>query len=70
MGLPYAIQGHRGLPGFSLVVEDKNTVHNVHGVPKARILKWLASPFSSGPHFVRTFHHDASILGGPTQHGS
>ena len=23
-------------------------------------------PFSSGPHFVRTLHHDPSILGGPT----
>ena len=24
----------------------------------------------SGPHFVRTLHHDLSILGGPTRHGS
>ena len=44
--------------------------HTVHGVLKARILKWFAIPFSSGPHFVRTLHHDPSILGGPTQHGS
>ena len=42
----------------------------VHGVLKARILKWFAIPFSSGPCFVRTLHHDPSILGGPTQHGS
>ena len=28
--------------------------HTVHGVLKARILKWFAIPFSSGPHFVRT----------------
>ena len=35
--------------------------HTVHGVLKARILKWFAIPFSSG-HFVRTFHHDLSIL--------
>ena len=28
----------------------------VHGVLKARILKWFAIPFSSGPHFVRTPH--------------
>ena len=28
----------------------------VHGVLKARILKWFVSPFSSGPHFVRTLH--------------
>ena len=27
---------------------------------KARILKWFATPFSSGPHFVRTLHHDMS----------
>ena len=40
----------------------------VHGVLKARILKWFAIPFSSWPHFVRTLHHDPSVLGGPTQH--
>jgi len=33
----------------------------VHGVLKARILKWLAISFSSGPHFVRTLHHDLSV---------
>ena len=37
---------------------------------QARILKWPNIPFSSGPRFVRTLHHDPSILGGPTQHGS
>ena len=26
--------------------------HTVHGVLKARILKWFVIPFSSGPHFV------------------
>ena len=41
--------------------------HTVHGVLKARILKWFAIPFSSGPHFVRTLHHDPSILSGPTR---
>ena len=30
----------------------------VHGVLKARILKWFAILFSSGPHSVRTLHHD------------
>ena len=44
--------------------------HTVHGALKARILKWFAIPFSSGPHFVRTFHHDPSVLSGPTWHGS
>ena len=43
-------------------------LHTVHGVLKARILKWFAISFSSGPHFVRTLHHDSSILGGPTRH--
>ena len=32
--------------------------HAVHGVLKARILKWFAIPFSSRPRFVRTLHHD------------
>ena len=41
-------------------------LHTVHGVLKARILKWFAIPFSSGPHRVRPLHHDPSILGGPT----
>ena len=44
--------------------------HTVHGVLKARILKWFAIPFSTGPRFIRTLHHDPSILGGPTHHGS
>ena len=39
-----------------------------HGVLKARILKWLTIPFSSGPCFVRTLHQDLSFLGGPTWH--
>ena len=43
--------------------------HTVHGVLKARILKWFAIPFSSG-RFVRTLRHDLSVLGGPTQYGS
>ena len=43
--------------------------HTVHGVLKARILKWFAIPFSSGPHSVRPLHHDPPILGGPTGHG-
>ena len=30
----------------------------VRGVLKTKILKWLAIPFSSGPRFVRTLHHD------------
>ena len=44
-------------------------IHTVHGVLKARILKWFTIPFSSGPHSVRPLHHDPTILGGPTWHG-
>ena len=43
--------------------------HTVHGVLKARILKWFVIPFSSGPCFVWTLHHDLSVLGGPKGHG-
>ena len=40
--------------------------HSVHGVLKARILKWFAIAFSTGPRSVRPLHHDPSILSGPT----
>ena len=43
--------------------------HTVHGVLKARTLKWFAIPISSGPHAVRPLHHDPTVLGGPTRHG-
>ena len=43
--------------------------HTVHGVHKARILKWFAIPFSRGPHSVGPLHHNPSALGGPSQHG-
>ena len=41
-------------PSMFLVCKFICTVHTVHGVLKARILKWLVIPFSSGPHSVRT----------------
>ena len=44
--------------------------HTVHGILKARMLKWFAVSFSSGSRFVRTLHHDPSVLSGPTGHGS
>ena len=44
--------------------------HTGHGVLKAQILKWFAIPFSSGPCFVKTLHHDPSVLGGPAGNGS
>ena len=39
--------------------------HTVQGVHKARILKWFAIPFSSGPHSVRPLHHDPPIWVAP-----
>ena len=57
-------------PGeFILQCHVFSPFHTVHGILMARILKWFAIPFSRGPHFVRTLHHDLSILGGPTRHG-
>ena len=44
--------------------------HTVNGVLKARILKWFVIPISREPRFVRTLHHDPSVLGGPTPRGS
>ena len=68
---PVAYFGHLQTWGVHLSVSYVFLpFHTVHGVLKARILKWFPIPFSSGPHFVRTCHHDPSILGGPTWHGS
>ena len=39
-------------------LENLRIVFHVHGVLKARILNWFGIPFSSGPHFVRSLHHD------------
>ena len=43
--------------------------HTVHGVLKARILKWFAIHFSSEPHFVRTLHHDLILKQQKSCHG-
>ena len=55
--------------GVSLSVSYHFAFHTVHGVLKARILKWFAIPFSNGPHSVRPLHHDPPVLGGSTWHG-
>ena len=64
-----SITNSRSLPKF-MSIESVLPFHTVHGVLKARTLKWFAIPFSRGPRFVRTLHHDLSILDGPTWHGS
>ena len=56
--------------GFIFLYHIFLPLHNVHGVLKARMLKWFVIPFSSGPNFIRSLHHDPSILGVPTWHGS
>ena len=43
--------------GVHLSVSYFLPFHTVHGILKARILKWFAIPFSSGPHSVRPLHH-------------
>ena len=48
-GVPLSVSYHIAFP-------------TVHGVLKARILKWLAIPFSSGPRSVRPLHHDLPAL--------
>ena len=67
---PVAYWAPTDLGSSSFSVISFFTFHTVHGVLKARILTWFAIPFSSGPCFVRTLHHDPSILGGPTWCGS
>ena len=57
--------GHLPTWGVHLSVFIFLPFHTVHGVLKARILKQFAFPFSSGPCFVRTLHHDPSVLGHP-----
>ena len=51
--------------GVHLSVSYLLAFHTVHGVLKARILKWFAIPFSSGPHSVPSLHHDPPVLGCP-----
>ena len=68
--IPSSILGAYQPGGFIFQCPIFLPFHTVHGVLKARILKWFAIPFSGGPRFVRTLHHDPSILGGPTRHGS
>ena len=57
--------GHLLTWGVPLSVSCHFAFSYCHGVLKARILKWFAIPFSSGPHSVRPVHHDPPILGCP-----
>ena len=61
--------GHLPTWGVPLSVSYHFAFHTIHRVLKARILKWFAIPFSSGPHSVRPLHHDPPVLGGPTRYG-
>ena len=61
--------GHLPTWGVSLSVSYHFSFSYCSWVLKARILKWFAIPFSSGPHSVRPLHHDPTVLGGPTRPG-
>ena len=50
---PVAYWAPTNLGSTSFNVLSFCIVITVHGVLKARILKWFAIPFSSGPHFVK-----------------
>ena len=50
---PVAYWAHTDQGSSSFNVISFLPFHTVHGVLKARILKWFAIPFSSGPHSVR-----------------
>ena len=50
--------GHLPSWGVRLSVSYLFAFHTAHGLLKARILKWFAIRFSSGPRFVGTLHHD------------
>ena len=53
------------LPCSGIVQSYGSSSYTVYGVLKARILKWCAVPFSSGPCFVRTLHHGLSLVALP-----
>ena len=53
------------------ITEIKNTLKRTNSrITEAE--KWISElePFSSGPRFIRAFHHDPFTLGGPAWHGS
>ena len=67
---PGAYWAPTDLGSSSFSVKSFLLFHTVHGALKARMLKWFAIAFSSGPHSVRTLHHDPSVLGDPIEPGS
>ena len=58
---PVAYWAPTDLGSFSFSVIIFLTFHTVYGVLKVRMLKWFAIPFYSGPHFLRTLHHDPYV---------
>ena len=49
---PVAYLTPTNLEGFIFQCPNFLPFHTVHGVVKARMLKWFAIPFSSGPRYV------------------
>ena len=60
---PYILCQNSCLSDNNIV--PSNAFYTVLRVLGARIVEWFDIPFSSGPCFVKTLHHDPSILGGP-----
>ena len=55
----------RSRPHAAITVQTLTVFSYCSWVLKARMLERLAVPFSSGPQFLRSLHHDPSVLGGP-----
>ena len=65
--IPYgqlAVQPWTSYPTYLVSVTGTKwrlLLHKQGNILQARMLKWFAIPFSSGPHFVGTLHHDPSV---------
>ena len=62
------VYGHLLTWGVHLPVHIFLPFHTGHGVLKARMLKWFAIPFSSGPRSVRCLH-TSPLFGFPSSLG-
>ena len=64
----FSCKGH--LPNWGFIFQCLFAFAYCSWDSRVRIVKWFAIPFCSGSCFVRTLHHDLSVLGGPILHGS
>ena len=54
---------------FCHLMQRANSLEKTLMLENTEGMKWFAIPFSSGPHSVRSLHHEPPILGCPTGHG-